>query len=509
MPKRVYIISDLHIGGEYSKVDEPAGRGFRLCTHVDVLAQFVRSVLERGSRDNGVTELVINGDFVDFLAERREVRDPASGETSIGWEPFIYDPRQAVSVLRRILCRDMPIFVALKEFLAAGHRLTIMLGNHDIELSFPALRRVLAEELEADGKRFAFIYDGEAYPVGNVLIEHGNRYDEWNVVTHDTLRRVRSVQSRAEPTLDVSRSFEAPAGSFLVAGVMNEIKSRYPFIDLLKPESTAAIPILLALAPEYRARILTIADLVARSREHLVGPDGLPSYSGDIADSEMSEQLKTQGEIFVKRILREKLLAGSSEQFIAATMENPAYVEGDAAMGSGDIAQGALRSLWSKLKLLGARSSEPVSSRLPTLLAALEGTRDDFSFDRHKESNSYQSAAQRLLHGGFQVVVFGHTHLAKEITLPKGTYINTGTWADLLPFPTTILGTDDVAGTGSVEELRAARLSRLGKFVEDMATARLNSYLRFMPTYARIEMNGAGAVLSAQLCDYGGEGEVR
>src|SRR5439155_7172313 len=123
-----------------------------------------------------------------------------------------------VLVFRCILNRDRQFFAALKEFLSGGHRLTILLGNHDIELSFPALRRVLVEELEADGRRFSFIYDGEAYALGKVLIEHGNRYDEWNVVTHDTLRRVRSVQSRAEPMLEAWRSFEAPAGSFLVAG---------------------------------------------------------------------------------------------------------------------------------------------------------------------------------------------------------------------------------------------------------------------------------------------------
>src|SRR5262249_50206933 len=146
---------------------------------------------------------------------------------------LIEDPSEATAVLRRIIDRDRLFFSALRDLLTAGHRLTIVLGNHDVELSFPALRRILMEELGADGKRFSFIYDGEAYQVGKVLIEHGNRYDEWNVVTHDALRRLRSVQSRMEPALKADRGFEAPAGSFLVAGVMNEIKNRYPFVDLL------------------------------------------------------------------------------------------------------------------------------------------------------------------------------------------------------------------------------------------------------------------------------------
>ena len=43
-------------------------------------------------------------------------------------------------------------------------RLTILLGNHDIELSYPrvrsALERVLGTE---EGRGFRFVYDGEAY----------------------------------------------------------------------------------------------------------------------------------------------------------------------------------------------------------------------------------------------------------------------------------------------------------------------------------------------------------
>src|SRR5262249_49609264 len=182
--------------------------------------------------------------------------------------------------------------------------------------------------------------------------------------------------------------------------------------------------------------------------------------------------------------------------------------EGHAAAEGGDIADGTFQSLWSTVKLLFAKPSEPVSNRLPILLAALEGTRKDFSFDRLQEVENYRTAAQRLLDRGFQVLVFGHTHLAKAVKLRNGTYINTGTWADLLPFPMTILDPDNGAAIGSSQESDASNLSRLGTFVNHMATAQLNEYLCFMPTYARIELDDKGAVVTAKLCDYGGEGEV-
>lgn len=38
------------------------------------------------------------------------------------------------------------------------------------------------------------------------------------------------------------------------------------------------------------------------------------------------------------------------------------------------------------------------------------------------------AAAEMLLHRGFDVVVFGHTHNAETAVLPSGTYVNCGNW---------------------------------------------------------------------------------
>ena len=493
--KRLYVISDLHLGGEYGDVAS-GDRGFRICTHVRELSSFVRAITARAVRTSVDTELVINGDLVDFLAEMREVRDPISGETTLGWQPFVDNPSTAVGLFKRIVQRDRDFFAALRELLAAGLRLTITLGNHDVELGFSAVRQYLADLLEAEGRRFSIIYDGEAYQVGSVLVEHGNRYDEWNVVSHDGFRRLRSAQSRMEPSLKPSRGFEAPAGSFLVAGVMNEIKVRFPFIDLLKPESEAAIPILLALAPEYRAKLVTIAGLVARSRKHVVGLDGLPSNAGDIAD-QYEFQAKPTGAAVLNEILQDRNLLDVLDPI------DPAVAEQDHFLG--DINSDAPRSLWSIVKLSLARSGTPVSTRLPTLLKALRAVQNDFSFDKGRETTPYLMAANRLLSYGWKIVLFGHTHLAKRIELENGLYINSGTWADVLPFPSTILIPD--CGSMGKEDAEAAMLRRLAQFVEDMNSARLKDYLRFVPSYVRIELDGSGEPLDAQLLEYSNETE--
>src|SRR5262249_16885606 len=143
--------------------------------------------------------------------------------------------------LAQVVGRTRPIWTALGEFLGRGGALTLMLGNHDLELCLPGVRRLLYETL-GEG-RLEFLYDNEAFTLWPVLIEHGNRYHEWNGVRHGALRRVRSQLSRGL----TPEEFPSMPGSRLVVEVMNRLKEQYSFIDLLKPETAGVLPILAAL----------------------------------------------------------------------------------------------------------------------------------------------------------------------------------------------------------------------------------------------------------------------
>ena len=154
-----------------------------------------------------------------------------------------------------------------------------------MELALPAVRRALMEALNIKGRHdFQFIYDGEAYVVGNALIEHGNRYDQWNTVDHNSLRKLRSWQSRRQPENTAPR-FEAPAGSRLVCDVINHIKASYRFVDLLKPEGDAAIAVLLALEPGYRSFLRRAALLRVAAWRHRMAAPAHPRFDGDIGAS--------------------------------------------------------------------------------------------------------------------------------------------------------------------------------------------------------------------------------
>lgn len=66
------------------------------------------------------------------------------------------------------------------------------------------------------------LYDDEALRIGELLIEHGNRYDDWNWVDHDQLRRVRRNLSRGE----AYEGFKPQPGSRFVIDVQRRDEGR-------------------------------------------------------------------------------------------------------------------------------------------------------------------------------------------------------------------------------------------------------------------------------------------
>ena len=497
--RQVFVISDLHVGGAYPDTDDADDRGFRISTQVPHLTAFVAALAEKQPA-NPAIELVINGDFIDFLAE--------SDASPTGWQAFTKDADAAVSKLEAIVARDRPFFAALGHLLSRGHCLTITLGNHDIELALPPVRKKLMELMGVEAQhRFQFIYDGEAYVIGDVLIEHGNRYDMFNVVDHDALRRYRSLLSRHQ-AVPAEHAFEAPTGSHIVASIMNPVKTSYPFIDLLKPETGAAVPILLALEPGTRTLLGRLALMVKRARKHRLSAAAMPGFGGDIhAEGD-------GGAAFGQDIgsFDDGLEPGApvdpgepvdnSEDALAAVLSDAMGENADVFLAEfqqsttigEDISSADFfdRTL-GLASLLLARNDAHVERRLPSLLKALRAVQNDKSFDRSVETaREYLDAANELARGGFQCVVFGHTHLPKRVALDNGAlYINTGTWADVMRFPMDIL-------TGSDEQ----GLAKLREFIDDIAQKKLNRWIGFGATYARLDMDAAHRLIQAELLDF-------
>lgn len=478
--RRVYVVSDLHLGGASGP---DGGRGFRLLTRPDVLAAFIRTLTRPG--DGIRNELVINGDFVDFLAERREF-EPA-------WLPLRVDPAEALRAFQVLASRptDSQVFDALADFVAAGQELTVLLGNHDLELSYPDVREALLDRIGPA----RFVYDNEALRRGDAVIEHGNRYDRYNQVDHDALRRARSLMSRGLDH-EAAEQLIAPPGSRLVARVMNPLKERYAFVDLLKPETGSVIPTLLALEPECREELLGVARALAPAARHGLGEGGQPSFAGDISSRAFGfPQQGRQGldGDALDDLLRDRLGAGGAAAFRELSQVEQGF--------SGDISyREQVDRVLGLARLLNPLGSKDRDSRLRPLLDALRSLWSDQSFSREVETDpAYLEGAQALVGAGARLVVFGHTHLPKDLMLEGGgRYINTGTWAERIRLP---------SGVHDPDERRAIEVLR--SFLADLAEGRLAGHVSFEPTFARLDLaleDGRLRVAEATLRTWGVDG---
>ncbi|MDA1054348.1 MAG: metallophosphoesterase [Planctomycetota bacterium] len=243
--QELHVISDLHIGGVAP---------FQIFDQGDLLAQTIDHL--RDQSPNKQVALLINGDMVDFLAE-----DKAK----------YFDPIGAVGKLDRIF-RDpafAPVWDALQRFVQKNKRtLIINLGNHDLELALPWVREHLLDQLSGGNDRargrIILSLDGAGClcRVGRakVLCVHGNEVDTWNVTDYEMLRRQGRELNQGR---DV-KEWTPNAGAKLVIDVMNDIKREYPFVDLLKPEVEAVVPVLYALKPSLVSKIGAVMSVGTR-----------------------------------------------------------------------------------------------------------------------------------------------------------------------------------------------------------------------------------------------------
>lgn len=454
METSLLVISDLHLGG--APADEAAGKpSFQICSDAGQqrLAQFIAWAAAKKTQDHDV-HLVLAGDIVDFLAEADE-----AGEFSA----FNASQADALRKLGAIMERTSPIWQALRNFVRQGCALTLLLGNHDVELCLPDVRRFLLWCL-GDG-RVSFLYDNEALVVDTVLVEHGNRYDSWNAIAHDTLRRMRS---------QMSRRFKAPAaiippGSDLVMRVMNPIKRRFTFIDLLKPETGAALPLIAALAPDAWSRL---------------GPG---MYNLAKAGWRQWQSFDERQQPTDPELIAAQMNAGGGTDEIAAGPEaayDPSFPDSKLFELADEIA-GVDRSGLSEVSAAGDLIS---SIKLDGLFKALRswvgGDLRTFAID--KEEDTYAKPAADLAGRGFKVIVNGHTHLAKKVPLPNGAvYLNSGTWADLMRVPKAVLEGDESTGKQALQA-----------FIDDLRNNRLDQWRGPVPTFADIELED-GALRSS------------
>ena len=410
----LYAVSDLHLGGPPGFQIFDAGPTFaRVVDHVRTRANSAR-----------VVALLVNGDLVDFLAERPITH---------------FDPIGALDKLERIAADAAfaPVWQALTRFVDTDNcHLVINLGNHDLELALPWMRERLLDMLSQDSVKargqITLAFDGAGFRcrVGGaeVLAVHGNEVDIWNVADYESIRRIGRDLTQGVPV----QPWIPNAGSRLVVEVMNDVKARFPFVDLLKPEIGAVIPAILAVAPDQRDKVDgisgTIGRLLVDKVRRAVGLLGEEETAGAAA--------LAAGQVsYVPPVARPVLDSGEVVPFIGVSD----------AVGLLDQAEKRFNENASPLSLIDAdnrgdylggrgafvrwiRGGEPSE----VLREALERLGKDRSFDYTQEDAQFQALDTQV--GNVDFLLAGHTHLERVIPRKRGrgTYFNSGTWVRLI-----------------------------------------------------------------------------
>jgi UDP-2,3-diacylglucosamine pyrophosphatase LpxH len=417
----LYVVSDLHLGG---LID------FQIFNSGVELARLINYL--RDYQPEKEVAFLINGDFVDFLAE-----SPARH----------FDPEDAVKKLNRISedASFKDVFDALQVFVAKKkRRLILTLGNHDLELALPWVRTRLLDVLsngneEARG-RITCAFEGTGYRCrigkATVLCVHGNEVDPWNLADYETIRRFGRDVLQGQPV----NSWIPNAGSKLVIEVMNGIKKNYPFVDLLKPETQAAVPILLALDPDQHEKLRAIGATVRRlawdsirsATGFLGGPEPGQDLTGRTVSMASFTQLPSgftdpQAFEFDRRETARTLLDDAEDRLNQGI--KPMSIIGTDQLGASLGLTGAIMKIFK-----GADTAE-------VLREALQNLRNDRSFDPTTEDITFRLLDDKV-GDGIDFMIAGHTHLARALARKKkfGWYFNSGTWARLIKLDDNVLG---------------------------------------------------------------------
>ncbi|MEZ5352400.1 MAG: metallophosphoesterase [Bryobacteraceae bacterium] len=394
----LYAVSDLHLGGEdrFPIFTEAAGKAFR-------------AFCERIGKTTKRTAFVVNGDLVDFLAEK---------------DARYFDPSSAADKLGRIAGDRAfkPVFEGLSAITASPHcHMAITIGNHDIELALPWVQEKLVSLVAASAEaraRVTLSLDGTGYrcKVGGtrVVCIHGNDVDYWNLNDYEAIRRAKRRRNFGAAPLE----WVPNAGTKLVVDVMNQLKREYSFVNLLKPEIPAVVPILVALDPAIEGLARSAAQIAgklawdfSRHKADLLGET--PTLRSEPDEALLAMHQAAQP--FQSQRSAAEILTETERRF--EEQVDPYSLASDA-----DEQLGYIRSAYEWFR---GNPSEAARE-------ALERLAGEKSFEMGHE-DAQAKALDQLIGAGASVVIAGHTHLERSHGRKDGGwYLNSGTWTQLM-----------------------------------------------------------------------------
>ena len=158
-------------------------------------------------------ELIVNGDFFDFLQVDYK-----------GYHLTVRTESISLATLKSIIAGHPKVFSALRKFLAQrGNSLTYIIGNHDQDMMWPATKEHLNEVMGTNIRYINIVYffDG-------IHIEHGHMRE---LINRFNPKKFFIKKNIPEPVLNL------PFGSHFCIDFILKLKHKMYYVDKVRPFS--------------------------------------------------------------------------------------------------------------------------------------------------------------------------------------------------------------------------------------------------------------------------------
>lgn len=396
------IISDLHMGGG----DKDPGDD-----HVydkNQLRNFIDEQAQSPEGKKGDVELFINGDFLEFAQVSPEVY-------SLGSSKYWCSEKESLLKLKAITDGHADIFESFKKFQAAGNRLTIAAGNHDVDLYWPAvqaeLRRVSGAIAFETGNVWCSRYGDKLRISHGHMFDPANKFERWN----------DPIIPKAEG--ETARLEMCPGTLFMVK-IVNWLEEKYPFADNLKPV-TALGKILWG---ENRFGLITIGWMLMKFAARY------PTIAAGVREA--NEEV---GKTLVRKIEVDEDVAAEVTKLYQQVRDQSATVETvKLNLDNEDALFDFMLELLPRIEpedwlpifdKFGAGGGSLAIGSSGTTLAIKAGNNVDKEFLWKKAQEEFLSASEP------EVIVMGHTHQPDDRKSETGgRYFNPGSWTRYVDF---------------------------------------------------------------------------
>ncbi len=210
MKKKIKIIvSDMHLG-KGKILENGAVNNLEEFFFGEKFAELLDYYTSGQYRDHAV-ELIINGDFLNFLQVDYK-----------GHFLTVFTEEVSLEILRDIVNGQPEAFRALREFASRpDNQVTYVVGNHDQAMLWPGLRSYLNEVVGSPirFKSIVHYFDG-------IHVEHGHMYEAANRIDP---KKFFLKKDLPVPILNL------PFGSHFFVDFVMKIKEKHPHIDKVRP----------------------------------------------------------------------------------------------------------------------------------------------------------------------------------------------------------------------------------------------------------------------------------